>query len=129
MARRPPKPLLQHDVPACEAVLGRAFGLLGKRWNGLVVAVLSDGPLGFAELRRRIGAISDSVLSARLAELADAGLIERSVTAGRPPGVQYVLRPAGKALVPVLEQVATWADSYLDHRPTRRSRPGLRTPG
>src|SRR5215831_1142827 len=103
MARRKQEPLLQDDAPACEAVLGRAFDLLGKRWNGLVVAVLSERPLGFAELRRRIGTISDSVLSDRLAELAEAGLIERSVTDGRPPGVQYGLLPAGKALVPVLE--------------------------
>jgi DNA-binding HxlR family transcriptional regulator len=114
MARRKPHPLLDHDVPACEALLGRAFGLLGKRWNGLVVAVLSEGPMGFAELRRRVGTISDSVLSDRLAELAAAGLIERSVTDGRPPGVQYGLLPAGKALVPVLEQIGAWAADHLD---------------
>jgi DNA-binding HxlR family transcriptional regulator len=114
MARREPHDILQQDVPACDAMLGRAFGLLGKRWNGLVVAVLSDGPLGFAELRRRVGTISDSVLSDRLAELAEAGLIERSVIDGRPPGVQYGLAAAGKALVPVLEQVAAWASVYLD---------------
>lgn len=114
MARRKPHPLLQHDAPACDAVLGRAFDLLGKRWNGLIVAVLGDGPLGFAELRRRVGTISDSVLADRLGELADAGLIERSVTDGRPPGVQYGLMSAGKALVPVLEQIAGWAADHLD---------------
>lgn len=111
-----PEPLTrrEHAAPACEAALGRAFGLLGKRWNGLVVAVLGQGPLGFAELRRGIGAISDSVLSDRLAELAEAGLIERRVTDARPPGVQYCLTSAGEALVPILEQLATWAGDHLD---------------
>jgi DNA-binding HxlR family transcriptional regulator len=114
MAKAKPLSRLEHDAPACEAALGRAFGLLGKRWNGLVVAVLGTGPLGFAELRRGIGAISDSVLSDRLAELAEAGLIERCVTDARPPGVQYGLTPAGKALLPILEQIATWAGDHLD---------------
>lgn len=105
---------LEHDPAGCEAQLGRAFGVLGKRWNGLVISVLGQGPLGFAELRRRIGAISDSVLSDRLAELTGAGVIERSVTETRPPGVQYGLTPAGSALVPILEQIAEWAGDHLD---------------
>jgi len=113
MTKAKPLTPLEHDAPACDAALGRAFGLLGKRWNGLVVAVLGQGPLGFAELRRRIGRISDSVLSDRLAELGEAGLIERCVTDTRPPGVQYGLTPAGAALVPILEQVATWAGDHL----------------
>jgi DNA-binding HxlR family transcriptional regulator len=113
MAKAKPLAHLEHDVPACEAALGRAFGLLGKRWNGLVVAVLGQGPMGFAEVRRRIGAISDSVLSDRLTELADAGLIQRCITDTRPPGVQYGLTPAGEALLPILEQVASWAGDHL----------------
>lgn len=104
---------LDHDAPACERALGRAFGLLGKRWNGLIVAVLAPGPAGFADLRRRIGPISDSVLSDRLAELAEAGIVERRVTDTRPPGVLYGLTPAGQALVPILEQVADWAEDHL----------------
>ncbi|TDC22540.1 transcriptional regulator [Streptomyces sp. 8K308] len=114
MARTKPPTHLEHAPPACEAALGRAFGLLGKRWNGLVVAVLGAEPLGFAELRRRIGPISDSVLSDRLAELAEAGVIERTVTDTRPPGVRYGLTPAGEALLPILEQIAVWAGDHLD---------------
>ena len=93
---------LDHDAPACERALGRAFGLLGKRWNGLIVAVLAPSPAGFADLRRRIGPISDSVLSDRLTELTEVGIVERSVTDTRPPGAQYGLTAAGQALVPIL---------------------------
>jgi DNA-binding HxlR family transcriptional regulator len=105
---------LEHDAPACDAALGRAFGLLGKRWNGLLIAMLGQGPVGFAELRRRIGAISDSMLSDRLTELAGAGLVARCVTDTRPPGVKYGLTAAGEALLPILEQVADWATDHLD---------------
>jgi DNA-binding HxlR family transcriptional regulator len=109
----PTAPVRDHSPRACDAALGRAFGLLGKRWNGLIIAVLGHGPLGFAEVRRSIGPISDSVLSDRLAELSAAGVIDRCVTATRPPGVQYGLTPAGQALVPILEQAARWADEHL----------------
>jgi len=62
---------------ACEAGLVRAFEFLGKRWNGVILGTLSSGPAGFAELRRGVGSITDSVLSDRLTELADGGLIDR----------------------------------------------------
>jgi DNA-binding HxlR family transcriptional regulator len=101
------------DGPACDAALGMAFGLLGKRWNGLVLGVLSGGPTGFADLRRGIGPITDSVLSDRLSELVEAGLVERSVTDTRPPGVTYGLTKAGRGLVPILEQLAQWAGVNL----------------
>jgi DNA-binding HxlR family transcriptional regulator len=110
---KPSRTRLERDPAACEVELGRAFGLLGKRWNGLLVAMLGPGPLGFAELRRRIGAISDSMLSDRLTELAAAGVIERRVTDTRPPGVLYGLTPAGRALLPILEQIADWAGDHL----------------
>jgi DNA-binding HxlR family transcriptional regulator len=101
------------DGPACDAALALAFGLLGKRWNGLILGVLSYGPLGFAELRRGIGSITDSVLSDRLTELSEAGLVERSVTDTRPPGVTYRLTTAGERLVPILNQLAAWAGDNL----------------
>ena len=104
---------VEQEGPACDAALRRAFDLLGKRWSGLVIGVLGRGPLGFAELRRGIGPITDSVLSDRLAELAEAGLVERSGTETRPPGVRYGLTPAGKALLPILEAVAAWSADHL----------------
>jgi DNA-binding HxlR family transcriptional regulator len=98
----------------CDEHLSRAFRLLGKRWNGMIVGVLSKGSFGFAELRRGIGTITDSMLSDRLTELADAGLVARTVTDTRPPGVSYELTKAGAALVPILDQLAGWADNHLD---------------
>ena len=113
VAPKQPHARTEHDGPACDAALGVAFGLLGKRWNGLVLGVLSAGPLGFAEVRRRIGPITDSVLSDRLTELGAAGLVRRCVTDTRPPGVQYGLTDAGAAIVPILDQLAGWAATNL----------------
>jgi DNA-binding HxlR family transcriptional regulator len=98
-----------HEPRECDAALTRAFGFLGKRWNGVLLATLLGGPAGFAELRRAIGGISDSVLSERLTELTKAGLIERAVDAGPPISVEYSLTTAGKGLLPALNELTEWA--------------------
>ena len=101
---------------ACErgtAALARAFVFLGKRWNGVVLGNLRDSPAGFSELSRAIGGISDSVLSDRLSDLAEAGLIARTVDEGPPLAVSYALTDRGKALMPALEQISLWAQEHL----------------
>jgi DNA-binding HxlR family transcriptional regulator len=100
----------------CDEGLVRAFDFLGKRWNGVILGSLSSGPAGFAELRRGVGGITDSMLSDRLTELAAAGLVARSVTDSRPPSVSYALTPTGLALLPILSQLASWAATNLPAR-------------
>jgi DNA-binding HxlR family transcriptional regulator len=101
---------------ACEPVaedLARAFGFLGKRWTALILGHLSHGPVGFRDLSRGIGGISDSVLSERLADLAAGGLITREVRDGPPVTVTYRLTERGRALMPALDLIARWARDNL----------------
>ena len=104
---------VQHTPETCDSALVRAFGFLGKRWNGLIIGVLAGGPASFSGLRRAVGGISDSVLSDRLTELALAGLVQRTVDDGPPLAVSYQLTEAGSSLKPVLEQLAAWARESL----------------
>ena len=104
---------VKHEPRACDAALARAFDFLGKRWNGVILGTLTTGPAGFSELRRAVRGISDSVLSDRLTELAGAGLVARSVTAGPPVTVDYRLTPKGEALMPALRELRTWAQHNL----------------
>jgi DNA-binding HxlR family transcriptional regulator len=119
------KPKPAHDLSSKECVQGdaalaRAFVLLGKRWNALVLGILSVGPAGFRELSRAIGGISDSVLSDRLADLAGAGLIVRTVDEGPPISVSYALTARGQALIPALEQIGLWAAEHLGEEPAEK---------
>jgi DNA-binding HxlR family transcriptional regulator len=107
---------LVHTPAACDGALVRAFGFLGKRWNGMIIGVLSEGPATFTGLRRAVVGISDSVLSDRLTELARAGLLQRLVDDGPPVAVTYQLTDAGAALSPVFEQLADWARTSLPER-------------
>ena len=102
-----------HTPQACDGALARAFGFLGKRWNGLIIGVLAAGPATFTGLRRAVVGISDSVLSDRLTELAAAGLVQRTVGDGPPVAVTYQLTAAGTALTPVLDQLTSWARESL----------------
>jgi DNA-binding HxlR family transcriptional regulator len=99
-------------VPASES-LGRAFQFLGKRWTAVLLGRLSAGPVGFRELSRAIGGVSDSVLSDRLSDLAAGGLVTRTVEEGPPLSVTYALTESGHALMPALEQIALWAQQHL----------------
>jgi DNA-binding HxlR family transcriptional regulator len=91
----------------------RAFDLLGKRWTGVVLGTLKDGPARFRALAHAVEGISDSVLSDRLSELCLAGLVTRTVAEGPPLSVTYALTEAGKALLPALEQISRWAEEHL----------------
>lgn len=103
----------EHEPRACAAGLARAFGFLGKRWTGQLIGVLMNGPAGYAEIRRAVPGISDSMLSERLAELCASGLAERSVQPGPPVSVHYRLTPAGEALSPAFGALTTWAEENL----------------
>lgn len=104
---------VRHEPRLCDAALTRAFRFLGKRWNGVLLATLVGGPLGFTQLKRSVSGISDSVLSERLTELTAAGLVERSVQAGPPVTVTYELTDNGRALTPALAELTTWASNNL----------------
>jgi len=116
----------EHEPRACDAALSRAFEFLGKRWNGVLLGTLIQGPAGFAELKRGLG-ISDSMLSDRLLELTRAGLVERSVDAGPPVAVSYALTDNGQAVLPALQALTTWAQENLTEQCTGAGERQVRT--
>src|SRR3954469_7425253 len=104
-----------HDLGACKRVdngITRVFQLLGKRWTGPIVSVLTGGPVYFVDLRRAIPGISERMLSDRLTELGGAELVVREVEEGPPLRVSYRLTKAGAALEPALKELARWGKSH-----------------
>jgi DNA-binding HxlR family transcriptional regulator len=113
---------VDHDTcePAairCDAALTSVFALLGKRWTGVVIGVLLERPARFAEIARAIPGIAESMLSARLTELKDAGLVTREVLEGPPIASLYRLTPSGEALRPALLSLGEWARAHLGAEP------------
>jgi len=89
-----------------------AIELIGRRWNGVILQRLIGGPLRFSEIRRGVPRLTDAMLSQRLRELEDAGVVERVVSDQRPVQVTYQLTPVGMRLSPVLTAVAQWSNDW-----------------
>jgi DNA-binding HxlR family transcriptional regulator len=86
-----------------------AIELIGKRWSGAIVCALTERPLRFCELTKAVPGLSDRLLSTRLRELEDNGLVEREVGSGSPVHVTYSLTEAGADLRPVIAALGDWA--------------------
>ncbi|MFY0758325.1 helix-turn-helix domain-containing protein [Metabacillus dongyingensis] len=90
----------------------KAFGFLGKRWTGLIINVLLDGPKRFKDLTDTIPSISQKMLVERLKELESAGIVQRVVIPDTPVKVTYQLTEMGRSLEKVMKEVKEWADRY-----------------
>jgi DNA-binding HxlR family transcriptional regulator len=66
----------------------------------------------FGELRKAIPGLSDRLLSQRLRELEDEGLVQREVEAGTPVRVTYSLTEVGDALGPAIRELKSWAKRW-----------------
>ncbi len=91
--------------------LALAAETLGERWMLLVVSRLIDGCTQFNQIHRGVPRISPSLLSKRLDQLVHAGLVVRLAATTRFPA-RYALTPAGKALEPIIDQLAVWGQSW-----------------
>jgi DNA-binding HxlR family transcriptional regulator len=96
----------------CEAV-NDVLSTIGDKWTVLVVMTLSHGSMRFNELRRRIGDISQRMLTLTLRRLERKGLVSRTVQPTVPPRVDYALTELGKTLIGPITAVAEWA---IEHR-------------
>ncbi|XZG69303.1 winged helix-turn-helix transcriptional regulator [Chitinibacteraceae bacterium HSL-7] len=91
----PPEPCM---LTECMAVIAGA-------WAPNVIWSLREGPRRFNELRIDIPPISAKVLSARLTELTERGVILRHVRDTSPPSVEYELTELGRELIPALDEI------------------------
>ena len=99
-----------YELPACpvEATLE----LIGGKWKGIVLYYLLDGRLRFSELMRKIGCVTQRMLTKQLRELEAVGLVKRLVYAEVPPRVEYELTAAGQSLAPVLHILKQWGEDH-----------------
>ncbi|MDT2019826.1 helix-turn-helix domain-containing protein [Methylocella sp. CPCC 101449] len=85
-----------------------ALDVIGGKWKTVILARLKDAPLRYGELRRAIPTLADKVLTQRLRELEDSGLVERS---DRDGASVYALTARGLTLGPALEALYAWGQT------------------
>ncbi|HXF79485.1 MAG TPA: helix-turn-helix domain-containing protein [Usitatibacter sp.] len=103
--------------------MGACMALLGGAWTTNVVWQLSGGPRRFGELTRDIGGISAKMLTARLRELEEKGVVEREVVPTSPPSVEYSLSELGQELVPVIDSIVRVGTRLIEGPRPRLKRP------
>ncbi len=123
MPRNPPPAadVLQAECPS-RAVLDR----IADKWTALVIHTLADGTQRFGQLNRRIGGISQKMLTQTLRALERDGLVERTVHPVVPPRVEYRLTALGRSLRQPLEAVCAWAEAHIQEIRAARARHGRR---
>ena len=105
----------------------RAVELLGKRWTGLILRVLAEGPTSFSKIANTVTKLSDRVLSERLKELERRGVVRRHVDPTIPVRIEYSLTEKGRDLQQVLDALQLWADRWETAEPVEESEPTIHT--
>lgn len=111
-------------MAACMAVLGGA-------WTTSVIWKLSGNPRRFGEIFRDIPGISPKMLTTRLRELEEKGVVRREVVPTSPPSVEYSLSALGRELIPVIDAIVRVGTQLREgsgavHKPARATRQSAR---
>ncbi|HUR74861.1 MAG TPA: winged helix-turn-helix transcriptional regulator [Sporichthya sp.] len=93
--------------------LARALDVVGERWALLLVRDLLVAPKRFTDLRRGLPKIPSNILSTRLRELEDAGVVQRRVLPRPESGVVYELTAYGQELEEIVLRLGTWGAARL----------------
>jgi DNA-binding HxlR family transcriptional regulator len=105
----PPSPHADGNCRAVASVLAR----VGDKWSVLVIMMLIDGPMRFNALKRKIGGISQRMLTLTLRGLERDGLVTRTIFPTIPPRVDYELTDLGRGLARPVQALGRWAFEHL----------------
>lgn len=113
-----PRPLpFTIDGEACDG-FQPTLEIIGKRWTGSVLLAVAMGAQRFGEILRLVEGLSDRLLSQRLKELEEHGLMLRTVVPTTPVQIRYSLTDSGRKLFAVLQPLAKWG---ADHEASRKA--------
>lgn len=100
----------RHDVYDCSegCPVEATLELIGGKWKGLALYHLMERAVRFSELKRRMGSVTQRMLTKQLRELEADGLVRRKVFPVIPPKVEYSLTKKGESLRPIIMALKEW---------------------
>jgi len=93
--------------------LARATEIIGERWTLLIVRDLLHGPKRFSDLLDTLSGITPAMLTTRLANLIDSGVIEKRELRAPARISVYDLTAIGRALRPAIDALILWGGHFL----------------
>src|SRR6266566_4898133 len=103
----------RQETPELCKAFHAAIELIGRRWTGAIIFLLLTSRCRFATLRDAIPDITDRMLTERLQELEQEGIVDRTVVPETPVRVEYALTRKGRSLVSAIEAIADWAEKWI----------------
>lgn len=91
----------------------KGMQIVSKRWAGLIVFQLLKGPQRFSEIESALPSISGRLLSERLKDLEQEGIVKREVFPETPVRIEYSLTEKGLALEPVFAEITRWSQAWV----------------
>lgn len=91
----------------------KAMGILSQRWTGLIIHQLLHGPQRFCTIESSIG-VSGRMLSERLKDLENEGIVKREVFPETPVRIEYRLTEKGRALKPIMDHIEKWSQQWIE---------------
>ena len=89
------------------------LNVIGGKWKPIILYHLgNEGTKRFGELKQKMPNITQKMLTQQLRELEHDGLVHRKVFAEVPPRVEYSLTDFGRTIMPVMENLCRWGQSY-----------------
>ncbi len=88
----------------------RGMRLIGGKWKGSILWHLKDEPVRFGDLARQIGGASKKMVTQRLREMENDGLVKRQVVSTKPFAVTYEISDFGRTTLLFLEELKQWAE-------------------
>ncbi|MDO4693141.1 MAG: helix-turn-helix domain-containing protein [Eikenella sp.] len=101
----------EHHADLCCPVR-TTLGIIGGKWKVLILYHLSSDTRRFNELQRLLPGITQRMLTLQLRELEADGIVHREVYPQVPPKVEYSLTDFGRTLLPVIEAMHRWGETY-----------------
>ena len=95
----------------CELVA--AMGVIGNKWNLLIIWHLRDQKLRFTALQKKMYNVNPKTITKHLRDLEENKIIKRTVYPEVPPRVEYSLTNRGIELIPILKSIMEWASQYM----------------
>lgn len=100
------------ELPDCPIAV--VLKLIGCKWKIYIVRDLLEGTKRFGMLKKSTGC-SQKILTSKLREMEEDGLVERKIYAEVPPRVEYTLTDIGYSMASVLEAMAQWGTDYKEY--------------
>ncbi|OXM84848.1 winged helix-turn-helix transcriptional regulator [Paenibacillus rigui] len=91
----------------------KGMQILSKRWSGLIIHQLLAGPQRFCTIESALPSISGRLLSERLKDLEQEGIVKRDVYPETPVRIEYSLTDKGRAIEPIIRGIEAWSQAWV----------------